>query len=668
MYTPVPHSGIQYDQGIGQDVNQFAEESSSEKKAIDEHYSDSPSSVTYVQSDPTKPRLVANNPKVKTKKGKTEKGKVPDLHITASNGNESSFISTPPRNSNNKEKIQTVSKDKELELLLVSDKAESGALNERTKTTPVSHSATTFSSSSSNSPSTSSFENYTTSMLDVTPSSTTKLFKTNQSSATQEHADHGITERKHPQINPFITQPQKNKEDNQTQEIGEQEIGEQEIGEQEIGDQEIGEQEIGEQEIGEQEIGEQEIGEQEIGEQEIGEQEIGEQEIGEQEIGEQNEEDDFVNSDLLNKVTPPAETVDPNNSTGFNVITANNLNLTPEKLVTSLPGENKSLTQKPSKQNLNRTNEPPNNRNQSVSTERQITLPLTEPLPTSTKPPDEALTKHSSDLAAAPDQADKDDDSDPTLTDDEDEAGVCPGCVRIETEQGYQEICNVTQCWVPRMERHVALLITFFPVGMSALISLYGLYLLLPGLNKEFRKGFPTLSGSKFVFRCLCRVLLFAWKVSVLFLNVYFLTIFSTLFDVFDVYMDFLMGYRLEMGEVINKHIYRNEWVINFIFAFAFLGVIKVMISLHILRNKSDRVTLFDAKNLCYCVSFLLEDCGEMFLEYFYIENYLSQNSGTPWFLLTRNTIYSVLSVRLLFWHLVEMMKKCYSKESDSFG
>ena len=138
MYTPVPHSGIQYDQGIGQDVNQFAEESSSEKKAIDEHYSDSPSSVTYVQSDPTKPRLVANNPKVKSKKGKTEKGKVPDLHITASNGNESSFISTPPRNSNNKEKIQTVSKDKELELLLVSDKAESGALNERTKTTPVS--------------------------------------------------------------------------------------------------------------------------------------------------------------------------------------------------------------------------------------------------------------------------------------------------------------------------------------------------------------------------------------------------------------------------------------------------------------------------------------------------------------------------------------------------
>ena len=375
-----------------------------------------------------------------------------------------------------------------------------------------------------------------------------------------------------------------------------------------------------------------------------------------------------MNSDLLNKATPPAETVDPNNSTGFNVITANNLNLTPEKLVTSSSGENKFLTQKPSKQNLNRTNEPPNNRNQSVSTEKQITLPLTEPLPTSTKPPDEALTKHSSDLAAAPGQADKDDDSDPTLTDDEDEAGECPRCVRIETEQGYQEICNITQCWVPRMERHVALLITFFPVGMSALISLYGLYLLLPGLNKEFRKGFPTLSGSKFVFRCLCRVLLFAWKVSVLFLNVYFLTIFSTLFDVFDVYMDFLMGYRLEMGEVINKHIYRNEWVINFIFAFAFLGVIKVMITLHILRNKSDRVTLFDAKNLCYCVSFLLEDCGEMFLEYFYIENYLSQNSGTPWFLLTRNTIYSVLSVRLLFWHLVEMMKKCYSKESDSFG
>ena len=270
-----------------------------------------------------------------------------------------------------------------------------------------------------------------------------------------------------------------------------------------------------------------------------------------------------------------------------------------------------------------------------------------------------------------PDQADEDDDElNPTMTDEEeeDEEEECPECVLIETEQGFQEFCGITDCWHPRMERHVGLVLTLVPVGVSALVSLYGLYLLLPALNKEFRKGFPQFSGSKYVFRCICRVLLYLWNVAVLFLNVYFLTIFTTLFDVFDVYMDFLMGYRLEMGEVINKHIYRNEWVINFIFTFAFLGMIKVMISLHILRNKSDRVSLFDAKNLCYCVGFLLEDCGEMFLEYFYIENYLSRLTRTPWFLLTRNTIYSVLSVRLLFWHLLEMLRKCYSKDSDSFG
>ena len=34
--------------------------------------------------------------------------------------------------------------------------------------------------------------------------------------------------------------------------------------------------------------------------------------------------------------------------------------------------------------------------------------------------------------------------------------------------------------------------------------------------------------------------------------------------------------YKLEMGQVIEPHIYRNVWVINLIFVFAFLGLIKV--------------------------------------------------------------------------------------------
>ena len=72
---------------------------------------------------------------------------------------------------------------------------------------------------------------------------------------------------------------------------------------------------------------------------------------------------------------------------------------------------------------------------------------------------------------------------------------------------------------------------------------------------------------------------------------------------------------------MIDAGIYRNEWVINLIYVFALLGLVKVAITLHILRTKRDHVSLFAAKNLCYTVGFLMEDCGEMFLEYFFIGN-----------------------------------------------
>ena len=246
--------------------------------------------------------------------------------------------------------------------------------------------------------------------------------------------------------------------------------------------------------------------------------------------------------------------------------------------------------------------------------------------------------------------------------------GLCDSHVDIITPDGPLKFYNITKCWTPRFGKDVGLLIIFFPVGISCLVSLYGLYLLIPGLNKEFIKARPTFKGSRFFCRGLVRILAYIWQVSVVVINVYFLTIFTTLFDVFDVFMDFSMGYKLEIGDVIDSHIYRNVWVINFIFVFAFLGVIKIAICLHILRNKRDKVPLFEAKSQCYCIGFLLEDCGEMFLEYFYIETYLTSAVGITWFLLIRNTIFCFLSVRLLFLHLLELLKRCYSKESESLG
>ena len=71
----------------------------------------------------------------------------------------------------------------------------------------------------------------------------------------------------------------------------------------------------------------------------------------------------------------------------------------------------------------------------------------------------------------------------------------CPQCVIIETPGGGLRFCNVTECWVPRFGKQVGLMILCFPVGLSAVISLYGLYLLIPGLNKEFKKNKPLFKG-----------------------------------------------------------------------------------------------------------------------------------------------------------------------------
>ena len=266
------------------------------------------------------------------------------------------------------------------------------------------------------------------------------------------------------------------------------------------------------------------------------------------------------------------------------------------------------------------------------------------------------------------DDAKNDDDID----DEDEDPYICGECVSIQSTDMMLDYCNVSVCWVPRLSPNIALLITLLPVGVSATASLYGLSLLVPGLNREFKRLLPVMVGpnlkaSRTLKACVSTVK-WCWDTVCVLGNVYLLTIFNTFFEVFDVYMDFSLAYRFEMGDIIYSSIYRNPMITNFIFLFACLGVVKIAINLYILRSKSDYVSLFVAKNLCYCIGFLFEDCGEMFLEYFYIEKFLTESMDSPWSLLTRNAIYSILSIRLLIWHGVETGKRCYSKEQKKLG
>ena len=135
-------------------------------------------------------------------------------------------------------------------------------------------------------------------------------------------------------------------------------------------------------------------------------------------------------------------------------------------------------------------------------------------------------------------------------------------------------------------------------------------------------------------------------------------TVLMLIWEPIDITIDFVLFFQLEKKNVIHENIYRNIYVSNAIFVFAVLGCLKIIYwfmtwklimkieeSRKTDRWKVSRSELLDNYKLWLTGAlFVLEDGPELFLEYFFVEKYMSKQ--LTWYLIVRDIILCVISLR----------------------
>ena len=95
--------------------------------------------------------------------------------------------------------------------------------------------------------------------------------------------------------------------------------------------------------------------------------------------------------------------------------------------------------------------------------------------------------------------------------------------------------------------------------------------------------------------------------------------------------------------------IHRNADVVNAVVVFAVLGVVAIVINIYIIRrgikNTEDTVPLTYTMGVVL-LTFVFEDCIDLFLEYFWIEEYIT--STPPYYLVAKDTIIAFIALFLI--------------------
>ena len=106
------------------------------------------------------------------------------------------------------------------------------------------------------------------------------------------------------------------------------------------------------------------------------------------------------------------------------------------------------------------------------------------------------------------------------------------------------------------------------------------------------------------------------------------------LYDIYDVYTDCEYYYKYENLGLVHRGIYRNEAVSFSILVFAISGMVKVIVAALFLVMTSldvkdeDHESFSGIRYIDGMVLFIMEDCAENFLEYFYIEKFAVGGEG----------------------------------------
>eukprot|EP00111_Clytia_hemisphaerica_P023578 TCONS_00069451-protein len=201
-------------------------------------------------------------------------------------------------------------------------------------------------------------------------------------------------------------------------------------------------------------------------------------------------------------------------------------------------------------------------------------------------------------------------------------------CYDIDMKDGgRRRYCNVTDLWQPTITKtdgYVAAICIFIFAVVVTIVSLRRMKF-LKDLCCVFGRDVGCCTLSSFVFAVIAGAV---WKIA-------------------DVIIDCFTFYRLGSGSLIDGLIYRNGHVLNSIVAFTVVGVVGMILRFRLVHLKADDIQnkqdVQTVKLLLVLISFCLEDSVQMFLEYFWIQKYVTIN--IPTYLVIKDTIIAILSL-----------------------
>lgn len=108
--------------------------------------------------------------------------------------------------------------------------------------------------------------------------------------------------------------------------------------------------------------------------------------------------------------------------------------------------------------------------------------------------------------------------------------------------------------------------------------------------------------------------------------------------------------YVIGSGGLIDPGIYRNPHVVNSLLAFTCLGVVAMLLTVRLIYLKAEEIKehgdVKAVKLMMVLIAFLLEDCVQMFLEYYWIQKYVTSN--VPVYLVIKDFVISFIAFHAL--------------------
>ena len=236
------------------------------------------------------------------------------------------------------------------------------------------------------------------------------------------------------------------------------------------------------------------------------------------------------------------------------------------------------------------------------------------------------------------------------------------------------EYCGIVQQWIPRLSEKATLACVVFPCFFSVMCTAVGLPIIWRNFNKLGLFEKEKKSDNDSLRRSWIPEIWYKYKVHV---TVYITPIVPLVWDSIDVVLDGLYFYNLEQGGLISNNITRNVYVNNSMIFYAAVGSLKTPLLVLIIGRFWE--VLFTPKNSEFTfklvalspgaignlyvsiVIYITEDCAESFLEYFWIEKYISNHPSSA--VVLRNVFKAIVSFVPLISQLLHLKDRLYIAE-----